>query len=316
MAVKPGEHVLVVTDVEQREVGEALRKAASRITPGKVRLRILEELAARPIVAIPEKLVQDIQWANVTFYAAHSMKGEVGMRLQLIRLARKYARHGHLINITKQLMEEGMCADYRKISKVTHKVHERVRQARTIRVTNPAGTDLVVEFDPTWRWIPYDGLYHEKGTWGNLPEGEVTTAARKASGRIVVNELGDYFDRKYGILTASPVVLDVHNSRADLVSIACSNAELKAELTSYLETDANSNRLGEFALGTNIFLTRLVGNLLQDEKLPTVHVAFGDPYSEETGADWTSKTHIDCIIMNSSVWVDGEKIMQSGSYTL
>ena len=47
--------------------------------------------------------------------------------------------------------------------------------------------------------------------------------------------------------------------------------EARAAFREYLQTDKESARAGEFAIGTNIGLTRLVGNLLQDEKFPGVH---------------------------------------------
>ena len=34
----------------------------------------------------------------------------------------------------------------------------------------------------------------------------------------------------------------------------------------------------------------MIGVLLQDEKVPGVHIAFGDPYGNQTHADWAS-TH-------------------------
>jgi len=63
-------------------------------------------------------------------------------------------------------------------------------------------------------------------------------------------------------------------------------------------------------------LTSLVGNLLQDEKLPSVHVAFGDPYRDETGADWQSRTHIDAIMKNATLRVDGTTLMKNGRFLL
>ena len=35
--------------------------------------------------------------------------------------------------------------------------------------------------------------------------------------------------------------------------------------------------------------------MLQDEKIPGVHIAFGHPYTEHTGADWSAKTHVDMV---------------------
>ena len=39
----------------------------------------------------------------------------------------------------------------------------------------------------------------------------------------------------------------------------------------------------------------MIGNILQDEKFPGVHIAFGNPYGAHTGADWYSSTHIDVV---------------------
>jgi len=114
----------------------------------------------------------------------------------------------------------------------------------------------------------------------------------------------------------TPVTLTVKDSRADLSSISCANESLRRDLVEYLSTDSNSNRLGEFAIGTNLALTSLTGNMLQDEKFPSVHCAFGNPLREETGADWESKTHIDGLVLKSSIWVDGRKIMDEGKHLI
>ena len=58
----------------------------------------------------------------------------------------------------------------------------------------------------------------------------------------------------------------------------------------------------------------VIGNILQDEKIPGVHVAFGHPYSEHTGADWFSKTHIDCVGRDFDIWFDGEQVMKNGKF--
>jgi aminopeptidase len=59
-----------------------------------------------------------------------------------------------------------------------------------------------------------------------------------------------------------------------------------------------------------------VGNLLQDEKFPGVHVAVGYPIPHETGADWTSDVHIDGVLKNVTVDVEGQVIMRDGEFTL
>jgi aminopeptidase len=314
MSVKSGEHVLVLTDRATLEVGEAIQDAAERVSNGNVRLLVLEDYVERPAKKLPKQIADLIPSANVTYYAAESKPGEISIRGPFIRTAIKYARHAHMPGITKELMETGMCADYAKISDLTKKVEAVVKGCQRARVLTEEGTDLEVEFNPSWRWRLCDGLYPTKGMWGNLPEGEIFTAAYKANGAMVIDELGDWFSPKYGVLSRTPVTLRVIDSRVDLSSVTCSNEQLRREFTQYLTTDINSNRLGEFAIGTNIFLEQLTGNLLQDEKFPSVHCAFGDPYPDETGADWRSKTHVDAIMLECSLWVDDRQIMNKGRH--
>ena len=316
MSVRRGEHVLIVTDRETLEVGEALRRAAEKVSEGNVKLFVLEDYTERPAKQLPNQIFEAIPWANVTFYAAQSKPRELGVRGPFIRTAIEYARHAHMPSITKELMETGMCADYPKISELTKKVEQAVKGCKTAKVTNRAGTDLMVEFHPDWRWKVSDGLFPEKGMWGNLPDGEIFTAAYKANGRMVIDELGDWFSPKYGVLADTPLTLEVKDSRINFSSVTCTNSSLQKEFLEYVKTDPNGNRLGEFAIGTNIFLTRLTGNLLQDEKYPSVHCAFGDPYHDETGADWHARTHVDGIMLKCSIWVDGKQIMDEGKHLI
>jgi aminopeptidase len=316
MSVKNREHVLILTDRGTLEVGEAIANAAEQVSKGNVRLLILEDYTERPAKELPKQILDLIPWANVTYYAAESRVGELSVRGPFIRTAIQYARHAHMPSITRELMETGMCADYRRVSELTKKVEQLVKGCRKAKVTNESGTQLNVEFNTSWRWKVSDGLYPQKGMWGNLPDGEIYTAASNANGKIVFDELGDWFSPKYGVLSETPVTLQVKDSRIDLNSITCANEQLLREFKEYLSQDPNGNRLGEFAIGTNIFLKRLTGNLLQDEKFPSVHCAFGNPYPDETGADWSASTHVDGIILRSSIWIDGRQIMDEGKHLI
>lgn len=323
MGVKPNEHVLIVTDKATLPIGDALRRASEKLT-AHVKLFILEDYQTRPLTKLPEEIQAAIPQANVTFWAAQSMKGELhSARGQFLGAAVKYARHGHLPSVDVQCMEQGMCSDYKRITEFTNKLYEKVKNAKKIQVTNPAGTKLTVTVSPEWKWLKRDGIYHNKGEWGNLPEGELFTAAAESNGQIVIDELGDWFSDKYKCLTKpeasieTPVYVNVEKSRLDLKTIRCDNQQLKQEFLDYLKTDENSNRAGEFAFPTNLELTQrpLIGNLLQDEKA-RVHHAFGDPYAELTGADWHSQTHVDALIKKCDIWVDGKKIMEADRYLI
>ncbi len=318
MAVQPGERVLILGDEASTLISQALANAASAIA-AQVETFTLESFGQRPITTMPDNLQAVLErfQPHVSFYTASSRPGELKFRLDyrpaVMRANPDGARHGHMINITPPLMTQGMRVDYQRIFDVTMRVHKIVRRAAEIRVTNPKGTDFTATFNPHRKWIPCHGLYHEPGTWGNLPEGETFTSPENANGVLVVDELGDYFSERYGILN-TPVTFVVEDGWVR--AVRCQDTALEKDVQSYIFGAENADRVGEFAIGTNIALTGLVGNLLQDEKFPGVHVAFGDPYGKQTGADWKSDHHIDVIPTQCTIDVDARRIMVDGKFVV
>jgi aminopeptidase len=100
------------------------------------------------------------------------------------------------------------------------------------------------------------------------------------------------------------------------VAAHCERGDLQKDFWDYCHTDANSDRVGELAFGTNLGLREMIGILLQDEKVPGVHIAFGDPYGSQTHADWASRTHVDVLTRNCDVWIDDQQVIAKGQYLL
>ena len=94
------------------------------------------------------------------------------------------------------------------------------------------------------------------------------------------------------------------------------NKELEDEFWRYCHTDENSDRVGEFAIGTNVAVHDVIGNILQDEKIPGVHIAFGNPYGAHTGAEWGCSTHIDVVGTKFDIWADDRQIMSAGHFLI
>jgi aminopeptidase len=314
MGVKPADRVYVLTDRMSHDIGRLIAEEAAALGV-QVEVHDLEEFGPRPMTEMTEPMQGSVLAfrPTVTFLAAASQPGEVPMRMafRALVLGQLNVRHGHMPGITPRLMIEGMGTDYRQVAAVTWAVYELGRKARHIHVTTPDGTDLHVDISPNLRWVPSTGIYHEQGQWGNLPEGETFTCPADANGRLVAHILGDYFSEKYGVLD-SPVTFVLENGR--VTQVEGENQTLVEELIAYLDAGENGRRAGEFAIGTNVGLTGLCGNLLQDEKYPGIHVAFGNPYPGETGADWTAKNHIDVIPLNCTIVVDGVTIMADGGF--
>lgn len=314
MNVQAQDRVFILTDDITLDIGQALADEAAA-TGAAVELCCLEEHGPRPITNMPPGLIPDMEAfaPTVTFFAAHPQKGEVAFRMALlVHLPQVLkVRHAHMPGITPRLMCEGMRADYRQVYGLTMQVYERARQAKAIHVTSHKGTDLTARFGPKLKWIPCHGLYLEQGEWGNLPEGEVFTCPAAVEGIIVADVLGDYFGPKYGVL-AHPVTFSIVDGVVERVE--CDDRDIEAEVWAYLNSTENGRRVGEFAIGTNTAVAELSGNLLQDEKVPGVHVAFGDPFPHLTGADWSSKVHVDVIPTRCSIEMDGKVIMANGEF--
>ena len=317
MNARPTDRVYIMADEGTWRIGKALEEE-TLATGAEVSLIKLEDFGTRPFTEMPEGFMEAIFTFNptVTIFAAGSQKGELPFRMgfteQMIKNGIKF-RHGHMVGITEELMRVGMRADYQQIHDLTMRVLEIVKPAQTISFTSAKGSDITARFAPNLKWVPCHGLYHNPGDWGNLPEGEVFTCPQTVDGTIVADILGDYFSPKYGVLD-TPVTFNIKDGWVE--NIDCENKELQTELWAYLNSNENGRRIGEFAIGTNTALTKLTGNLLQDEKIPGIHIAFGDPGGRSTCADWSATTHIDVIPTDCTITVDGTVLMQDGNFVL
>ena len=322
MNTQKDDRVFIITDLNTRVIGDALEKE-SQLAGAATKLVLLEDFGHRPMMAVPDDLVQaaiDFK-PTVTYYAAESQQGEIKMRIGFSRKSRQgYSeidipspRHGHMVDITPQLIEEGMNADYHEINRITYQVLDLVKNAQIISVTSAKGTEISATFNPAYMWVPCHGLYHNSGEWGNLPEGEVFTCPEKVNGILVADVIGDYFSPKYGILE-SPISFEIKESMVEKVS--CQNKDIADEVWAYLNSSPNGCRVGEFAIGTNTSLIMLSGNLLQDEKIPGVHIAFGNPIGYETGADWTSDVHVDVVPTLCTITIDDRILMKDGIFIM
>jgi aminopeptidase len=314
LRIQPNEKVTLITDFACREIAASLAREIEDVG-APYRSFILEDLAPRPLQKLPSEILADMESSQVSIFAVHVQPNELGSRMQMTDVVnRRKMRHAHMVNINKQIMLEGMRADFRKVDRLSTKLWEMVRVARLIEARAPAGTDLRADLDPSFRWLKTSGIISPE-KWGNLPGGEVFTTPREVNGTFVIDGVvGDYLCEKYGNLRDAPLTIKIKGNR--LVDARSDNQQLRDDFWGYTHTDENSDRVGEFAIGTNIELKDLIGHILQDEKFPGVHIAFGNPYGEHTGAQWYSSTHIDVVGKEFDIWVDGNQIMRRGKFLI
>lgn len=312
LRLQPAERITIITDEASREIAAALLREVRQVGSEHA-VFVLERHAPRPLKGMPDLILQDLARSQVSVFCARTQTGELGSRIQMTAVVNQHGiRHGHMVNINREIMLEGMRADFLAVDALSQRLVERARRASRVRCHTPHGTEFVAELSPELKWIKTSGIITRE-KWGNLPGGEIFTSPFNTHGRFVVDGVvGDYLCERYGDLRQTPLTIEVEGNR--IRSLECDNEELLEEFRAYTSTDENSDRVGEFAIGTNMACTRIIGHILQDEKIPGVHIAFGHPYAEHTGQTWISKTHIDCVGRDFDIWFDDEKVMEGGVF--
>jgi aminopeptidase len=314
LRIQPSEKVTLITDDATREIAASLVHELENLG-APYRAWVLEELSHRPLGDLPPEIADDLDTSQVSIFAVQAQANELKSRMQMTDVVnRRKIRHAHMVNINHQIMLEGMRADFLKVDHISTKVVDIVRRAKQVRAKTSAGTDLTADLNSEYRWLKTSGII-SPDKWGNLPGGEVFTTPGEVNGTFVIDGVvGDWLCAKFGSLRENPLTIQVKGNR--LTEAHSTNRELEDDFWSYTHTDENSDRVGEFAIGTNIELKDVIGQILQDEKYPGVHIAFGNPYGAHTGAKWYSSTHIDVVGRNFDIWVDGAQIMRNGTFLL
>ena len=314
LAVRPREHVALIADEASRAVAASIAAALEDQKALYTGL-LLEDFGPRPMTLAPPDVLQALETADVGVLCMSPQPGELAARMAIVRVVeRRQIRYAHMVGVTPQIMQQGMRADYRLVDRLSDKLRERMLRAETLTVKTEAGTEIAAHFDRGLDWVKTSGLISPR-YWSNLPAGEVFTTPATVDGRFVCDATaGDHFNGKYGDLQTTPLVLEIEGAR--LVGVECARKDLEKEFWEYCHTDENSDRVGELAFGTNLGLSEMIGILLQDEKFPGVHIAFGDPYGSQTHANWKSRTHVDVLTRNCDVWIDEDQIIEQGHYQL
>jgi aminopeptidase len=313
LSVKPHEHVALIADQASRSVAASLAAAIDNCCADYTGL-LLEDFG-RPLRAAPPPVLQALESAQVGILCMNPQPNELGARMAIVNVVeRRQIRYAHMVGVTPEIMRQGMRTDYRMVDRLSDKLRERMLRAQTLTVETDAGTSIAAHFDRGLDWVKTSGLISPR-YWSNLPAGEVFTTPATVDGTFVCDATaGDYFNGKYGDLRKTPLVIRIAGAR--LVAVDCPRKDLEREFWEYCHTDENSDRVGELAFGTNLGLSEMIGILLQDEKFPGVHLAFGDPYGNQTHANWKSKTHVDVLTRNCDVWIDSDQIIAKGKYQL
>src|SRR6185312_1506952 len=157
LQLKPEERITIITDRATREIAAALQAEVEEIG-SEHDVFVLENYDSRPLKTMPQIILDDLACSQVSIFAAQSQTGELGSRMQMSDVVNKHhIRHGHMVNINRQIMLEGMRADFRAIDALSQRLIERARHAERIICKTPRGTEFEGEFSPKLKWLKTSG---------------------------------------------------------------------------------------------------------------------------------------------------------------
>jgi leucyl aminopeptidase (aminopeptidase T) len=298
MGVKSGEQVLVVTDEPMRKLAYALRQAARDLSAEVFLVEMLPrktngEEPPAPVAQMMREV--DVVLCPTSKSLTHT-DARRAASAQGVRVAT-------LPGVSEEIMVRCMNADYNRIAARTSLLCDRLGRTRTIRVTAPAGTDIVMPVAGR-KAHASSGLFREAGQWGNLPTGEAYLAPLEGQSRGVVVVDGSMAG--IGVLS-EPVRIVVEAGYATDIT----GGDEARRLRELLEPHGRDGRnVAEFGIGTNDKAV-LSGLIIEDEKvMGTIHIAFGD--NKSMGGSVRVASHLDGLVKRPSVWFDDEQVMEDG----
>ena len=304
--------VIVVTGEKDIVVGASFVAAA--IDEGiEVSAFLVERQCKRPMTRFPDPIMESLEASTVSVLAITPKPGELKSRIQYIGMTTKLGiRHAHIVAVSADALRMGMRADYHAVDALQERLVEILGHAGGINVHSAAGTSLDVTFTPKHRWVRSNGLI-TPGNWQNLPSGQLYTCPATCDGTYVADRsIGDWFEQSYPDLAEYPVTLTLTGDR--LTSVSCPNRKLQRELTLFTRSSKDGDRVGEIGIGTNPFLEFMRAQITNNEDVPGVHIALGDPFGDKTGADWSSGVRVPLVGAEMSITAGERVIMEEGVF--
>ncbi len=301
MGVSPGEDVLVVCNPVTEEIG-ALMRIEAQGDGADATLAVISErdsVAAEPPHAVAAAMAAaDVVLAptiqSLSHTAARKAASEAGVRI------------GTLPGVTEEMLIRLMSGDLDEIRRRGWAVVATLNGGSEVRITCRHGSDFRFSLDGRLGIVDA-GELSNRGAFGNLPCGEGFIAPVEGSGEGTLVVDGSIAE--VGLLD-TPVSLTVRAGH--LTDATGSNGATLLEMLTAHGPDGTN--VAELGIGTNEEAI-LTGNILEDEKiLGTAHVAFGA--SAAIGGTVQVPVHLDCVLLEPTVEVDGETIVSGGDLLL
>lgn len=201
--------------------------------------------------------------------------------------------------------------DYPKMITLSHVLGGLIAQADHIRVTSPAGTDLVATMGG--RKIRYSGKLADTPGDPTMLGGQISWCPLEETieGTIVFDG-AVWPPRELGLLR-HPIRLTLEKGQVTQVE---GGAQAKL-LERWFAAIGNPNiyRLAHYSLGFNPGVTRCTGRIVEDERVfGSIEFGIGSQGKQLGGLTWDAGGHTDGIVLDPSIYLDGKAIEEEGVY--
>src|SRR5262249_50683055 len=148
LQLQPSERITIITDEVTREIAAALQVEVEEVG-SKHAVLVWEDYGSRPSSHMPREILEDLAQSQVSIFCAQSQRGELSARAEMTDVVNeKHIRHGHMVNITSQIMCEGMRADFQDVDALSQRLVEWARHAERITCRTPHGTEFDAQLSP------------------------------------------------------------------------------------------------------------------------------------------------------------------------
>ena len=296
MDLKKGENTLVLCDKPLRNIGYTLFEKAVELEAQAFLMEMvpLSTHGEEP----PSMVTEAMKAADIVVIPTSTSLSHTQARKEANANG---ARIATLPSITEDIINRAINVDYQAIRKRSETIADMMTAADTARITTGKGTDITLVLKGR-EGEPDCGIYHNPGDFGNLPAGEAYIAPLEgeSEGTLVVDGAIAGIGRLEKLVT-----ITVEEGMAQTIE-NCPELEEKLD-----EHGRMARNIAELGVGTNDKAT-VIGNILEDEKvMGTVHVAMGN--NALFGGNVNVPVHLDCIILNPTLTIGDELIIDKGT---
>ncbi len=302
---RPGENVVISTDTNKMRIAEALAAAAYAV--GAVPTIVVITPTGAHGAQLPAPAVAACREADIFFLPSTFSQTHTDARIQAIQNG---ARGATMCEVTEDaLCTGGILADFVECDRLGRTLGAMLDGATEMRITTPGGTDFcgIVKGRPT----QYEtGLFREPGQFAALPNSEINISPIEGTAQGVA--IVDVRVMSVGVTRREPITLTLKDGFIAGIEGGAMADDLARILAGF--DDATAYNVAEFGIGLNPQAREAETNLEDLGKADHAHIGIGSNYA--IGGKVKAPCHIDAILREASVYLDGKLVYDKGKLAL